>query len=72
MMDLERIREWLIQQGIPESELDEVKESPVIKDIGESLALSLFNNESLGNMVIDLLIKIEMLEQRVLELEGEK
>ncbi|MCU7525664.1 MAG: hypothetical protein HF308_14395 [Ignavibacteria bacterium] len=71
-MNLDRLREWLIQRGIPAEELDQFVESPIVRDIGEGLALSLMNDDSIGEMVVELLIRVDMLEQRVAELEGGK
>lgn len=69
-MDLEQIREFLIQQGIPVSELDEIKESPIIRDIGHALTVSLINDDSIGFDLFGMMIRIEELEQKVAQLEG--
>lgn len=69
-MDLERIREWLIQKGIPEQELNELQESPIIRDIGQGLTLSLINDDEIGQMIVMLMMRVDELEQRVLTLEG--
>jgi len=69
-MYLSILREWLIQKGIPAHELDEFKELPVVKDIGEGLTLSLINDENIGLDIVMLLIRIDELEKRIALLEG--
>lgn len=69
-MNLDRLREWLIQKGIPAEELDEFIESPIVRDIGEGLALSLMNDDSIGEMIVMLLMEIEELKLRIQTLEG--
>ncbi|KYD26543.1 hypothetical protein [Geobacillus stearothermophilus] len=69
-LDLERLREWLISKGIPAEELDELIETPVIRDIGEGLTLSLINDENIGMDIVNLMIRLDELEQRVAQLEG--
>ena len=69
-MELKLIRDWLIQNGISASELDDIKESPVIRDIGEGLTLSLINDEEIGNMLIMLMMRVDELESRITTLEG--
>lgn len=69
-MDLEVLREWLIQKGVPAEELDEFVEQPIIRDIGEGLALSLKNDDDIGQMLVMLMMEMEALKERVLQLEG--
>lgn len=71
-MDLDRLREWLISQGIDAEELDAFVETRLIKDIGEGLALSLMNDENLGLDVFMLMLRMDELEQRLQALEGSK
>jgi hypothetical protein len=69
-MDLEMLREWLIQNGVSEQELDEVKPPPVLEDIGQTLLITLQNDNQLGELVTMLLMEIESLKQRVEALEN--
>lgn len=69
-MDMNIIREWLIQHGISAEELDQISEPPVIRDIGEGLLLSLQNDDDIGNTLVMLLTKIDELETRIAVLEG--
>ena len=67
---MEAVREFLIQQGIDPQELDEFIEVPVIRDVGEGLALSLMNDEMIGMDIVGLYMIIGSLEERIAELEG--
>lgn len=67
---METIREFLIQRGIDPAELDEFIEAPVIRDVGEGLALSLINDEMIGQDIIMLMMAIEELSLQVKKLEG--
>jgi hypothetical protein len=73
-VNLDRLREWLISQGIDAEELDEFVETRLIKDIGEGLALSLMNDENLGLDVFMLMLRMDemetRMEQRLKALEG--
>jgi hypothetical protein len=69
-MDLETLREWLIQNGVSEQELDEVKPPPVLEDIGQTLLITLQNDNQLGELMVMLLAEIESLKARVSALEG--
>jgi hypothetical protein len=68
-MDLETLREWLIQNGVSEQEL-EVKAPPVLEDIGQTLLITLQNDNLLGELMAMLLAEIESLKQRVEALEN--
>jgi hypothetical protein len=74
LKDMESIRSWLISKGIPAAELDEFVELPIIKDIGEGLALSLMNDEMIGMDVLMLMMRMEEMESnllaRIAKLEG--
>lgn len=74
LKDMESIRSWLISKGIPAAELDEFVELPIIKDIGEGLALSLMNDEMIGMDVLMLMMRMEEMEKsllaRITKLEG--
>jgi hypothetical protein len=69
-MDLEVLREWLVQNGIDEKELDEVKTPPALDDIANTLVLALQNDDQLGELIVMLLSEIESLKARVSALEG--
>jgi hypothetical protein len=69
-MDLKTLREWLIQNGVSEQELDEVKPPPALEDIANALVVALQNNEQLGELIVMLLSEIESLKQRVEVLEN--
>jgi hypothetical protein len=69
-VDLEILREWLIQNGVSEQELDEVKPPPALDDLANTLVIALQNNDELANVVMLLLTKIDSLEQRLEELEN--
>lgn len=70
MTELEIIRDYLIQKGYSPEELDELAESPIIRDIGHALTVSLINDDSIGFDLFGLMMRIEELEQRVALLEG--
>lgn len=69
-MDLEILREWLIQNGIDEKELDEVNPPPALNDLANTLVLTLQNNDQLGELIAMLLSEIESLKARVSAIEG--
>jgi hypothetical protein len=69
-MDLEILREWLIQNGVSAEELDEVKTPPALDDIANTLVLALQNDDQLGELIVMLLSEIESLKARVSALEG--
>lgn len=69
-MDLETLREWLIQNGVSAEELDEVKTPPALEDIANTLVVALQNNDQLGGLIVMLLSEIESLKQRVEALEN--
>ena len=76
-MDLETLREWLIQNGVSKQELDEVKPPPALEDIANTLLNALQNTDELGTVITMLLmeneslkIEIESLKQRVEALEN--
>jgi hypothetical protein len=69
-MDLETLREWLIQNGIDEKELDEVKPPPALDDLANTLVMALQNDDQLGELLVTLLSEIESLKARVSALEG--
>ena len=71
-MNLERLREWLINKGIPAEELDQFIESPIIRDIGEGLQLSLINDDSIGEMLVMIMMRLDDIEARLTKLEGGK
>lgn len=66
---MEQVREFLIQQGIDPAELDEFIEVPVIRDVGEGLALSLMNDEMIGMDIVMLFGIIGGLEGYIAGLE---
>lgn len=69
-MDMATIREWLIQNGIDEHELDNIEELPVIRDIGDGLVLALISADDLANALLSVMAKTEELVQRIAELEA--
>lgn len=69
-MNLDILREWLISKGIKAEELDQFIESPIIRDIGEGLALSLMNDDDIGQMIVMLLTELEDVKARLKALEG--
>jgi hypothetical protein len=69
-MNLDRLREWLINQGVSAEELDQFIESPIIRDIGEGLKLSLINDDSIGEMLVLILTRLDDIEARLTKLEG--
>lgn len=69
-LDLDRLREWLINKGVSPEELDEFIEAPIIQHIGEGLALSLMNDDDIGQMIVMLMMRIDELETRINQLEG--
>jgi hypothetical protein len=71
-MDLDRLREFLIQKGIKAEELDSFVEMPVIRDIGEGLALSLMNDDNIGEMLVTIMMQLDDIQTRLAKLEGAK
>jgi vacuolar-type H+-ATPase subunit D/Vma8 len=69
-MDLETLREWLIQNGLNAEELDEVKPPPALDDMANALVIALQNDDQLGELLVMLLSEIESLKQRVEALEN--
>ena len=69
-MNMDRLREWLIQQGVSPEELDKFIESPIVRDIGEGLALSLMNDDSIGEMLVMVMMRLDDIEARLAKLEG--
>ncbi|STO12892.1 Uncharacterised protein [[Flavobacterium] thermophilum] len=69
-MDLETLREWLIQNGVSAEELDEVKTPPALEDIANTLVIAIQNNDQLGELIVMLLSEIESLKQIVEALEN--
>lgn len=69
-MDLETLREWLIQNGVDEKELDEVKPPPALNDLANTLVFAFQNNDQLGELIVMLLSEIESLKARVNAIEG--
>lgn len=68
---MQRVREWLITQGVDPNELDQFVEQPVIRDIGNGILLSLQNDDDIGNMLITILTKVDDLTNRIQTLEAE-
>jgi hypothetical protein len=71
-LNLERLREWLIQKGIPAEELDQFVESPIIRDIGGGLLLSLQNDDDIGQMLVMIMMQLDDIQSRLEALEGGK
>jgi hypothetical protein len=71
-MELDRLREFLIQKGIKAEELDSFVEMPVIRDIGEGLALSLMNDDNIGEMLVTIMMQLDDIQTRLAKLEGAK
>jgi len=70
-MDLDRLREYLIQNGIPAEELDETKEPKALSDIGNTLMITLQNDNQLGDLVMSLFMQVNDLAMMVLQLQTE-
>lgn len=68
-MNLDNLRDWLIQKGIPAEELDKFIESPVIRDIGGGLLLSLQNDDDIGQMLVQLMMQLDIISARLDALE---
>jgi hypothetical protein len=69
--DLEAMREWLIMQGIPAKELDEIEPLPVIDDYGNALAMLLTFVNALGDANAELLQMIQDQQAQVNDLRTE-
>ena len=69
-MKLADLREWLIANGVPAEELDNVVESPVIRDIGHGLLLSLQNDDDIGQMLVMMLMQADAQNERIAQLEA--
>lgn len=70
-MDLQSLRDWLIQNGIPEHELNEVKEPQALSDIGTTLMITLQNDNQLGDLVMSLFMQVNDLATMVMQLQTE-
>jgi len=64
-MDMASLREWLIANGIPSEELDRVEEAPILKDLGQTLLVTLQNDNQLGQLVLSLLMEVQQLKAQV-------
>lgn len=75
-MDLERVREWLIQNGVSPDELDNVEEPAALEDLGQTLMVTLQNDNQLGQLVMSLFLQVNdlamMVMQQQIELEALK
>jgi len=69
-MDLEILKQWLIQNGIDEQELNNIEVPPVLNDLANYLKITLENNDELGSLIINLLIEIENIKRRIEVLEN--
>jgi hypothetical protein len=69
-MDLETLREWLIQNGVSEQELNNIEVPPVLNDLANYLKITLENNDELGSLIVNLLVEIENLKRRIEVLEN--
>lgn len=76
LVEMNVIREFLINNGINPEELDKFVEPLVVRDLGEGLALSLMNDEAIGMDLVILMMQMEemrmQLEARMTRLEGGK
>jgi len=70
LLKLDIIREWLIQNGVNEQELNNIEVPPVLNDLANYLKITLENNDELGNLIVNLLIEIENLKRRIEVLEN--
>jgi hypothetical protein len=71
MKNLEALREYLISKGIPPEELDEVKELPIVSDLGNALVVTFENDNQLGELVWSLFSQVNDLATMVLQLQTE-
>lgn len=69
-MDMEILREWLIQNGIPTEELDDVHELPVLTDIGNAIVLLMTNTDNIGQAMVKMAMDLSKLKSRVEALEN--
>lgn len=69
-MNLDNLRDWLIQKGISAEELDRFVENPVIRDIGMGLLLSLQNDDDIGQMLVNIMMQLDDLDTRLKALEA--
>lgn len=69
-MDWDTLRAWLIQNGIPAEELDEVSELPVMTDIGNALVLLMTNTDNIGQAMVQMAMDISQLKSRLEALEN--
>lgn len=71
MEKMELLREWLVQQGIPAEELDEVKEPEALKDLGEVLMVTLQNDNQLGLLVSSFFMQFNDMAMMVMQQQME-
>ncbi|WP_308637726.1 hypothetical protein [Paenibacillus silvisoli] len=69
--DMDVLRDWLICKGVPAEYLDELDEPPVLRDIGEGLALSLMNDDSIGEMIVMMLMRQDEMQAEIVSLREE-
>lgn len=70
-MDLNVLRDYLIQNGISEKELDEVHEPRALADIGDALVFTFQNDNQLGELVMSLLFQVNDLAMMVMQQQTE-
>lgn len=72
-MDMERLRGWLIANGISADELDNIEPATIKKDVdtlGETAVMSLMSADDLAQTLVMALTRIEALEAEVAVLKG--
>jgi hypothetical protein len=70
-MNLDRLREWLILRGIPAEELDKVETPASIEDLGNTMVVTLQNDNQLGDLVMSLFMQVNDLAMMVMQLQME-
>jgi hypothetical protein len=68
---LERLREYLIQNGVSPDELDKVTEPEALSDIGNALVVTFQNDNQLGDLVMSLFMQVNDLAMMVMQLQSE-
>lgn len=70
-MKLEHLREFLIKNGIPAEELDNVQEPAALADLGNALIFTFQNDNQLGDLVMSLFMQVNDLAMLVVQLQME-
>jgi hypothetical protein len=70
-MDMDLIRDWLIQQGVSPEELDKHEEPKALSDIGNAILFTLQNDNQIADLTMSLFMQVNDLAGMVIQLQTE-